>query len=326
MGVQGTYAKTELVLPQKEVSFSIQQNQIFKSLEKEPQPNIGFLKEKSKFVISEGVSAQNHCNYTEWNSYKLVNKGDGLIKRLDELNLSVLTKKLDDLGDATKAKFFDDFAEASDDVLRNLDSDDELISLWNKYADDFKGNKYVTDEGVFKTCQSVLDKHPDGYLGNLVKKVMEARKPTNSEQVLVGVTHPSFGNKVFMRSNFKNSERVLENSFKTETAHPLIRERIKYMDFVRNSVTEGMVVNETLARKLLDIDSLKKLTTSGRAGYHGEVRALSDALYELEKTRSVTKSTLSEFDLFIRNSSNKVMQRCPCCFHITQGVKVLEGK
>ncbi|CAA0209300.1 hypothetical protein TMP248_250041 [Tenacibaculum maritimum] len=259
---------------------------------------------------------------------KVAKEGDGLIKRLDELNLSVLTKKLDDLGDATKAKFFDDFAEASDDVLRNLDSDDELISLWNKYADDFKGTKYVTDEGAFKTCQSVLDKHPDGYLGNLVKKVMEARKPTNSEQVLVGVTHPSFGNKVFIGRNFKNSERALENSFKTEIAHPLIRERIKYMDFVRNSVTDktGKVVNETLARKLLDIDNLKKLTTSGRAGYHGEVRALSDALYELEKTRSVAKSTLSEFDLFIRNSSNKVMQRCTCCFHITQGVKVLEGK
>lgn len=100
------------------------------------------------------------------------------------------------------------------------------------------------------------------------------------------------------------------------------------MDFVRKSVTDqtGNVVNVALANKLLDIDNLNKLTAAGRAGYHGEVKALSDALYELEKTRAVTKETLSEFDLFIRNSSDKVMQRCPCCFHITQGVKVLEGR
>ena len=165
-------------------------------------------------------------------------------------------------------------------------------------------------------------------LGNLVKQVKDARIPSDAEQVVVGVTHPSFNGKVFMGRNFLKSESALETTFKTETAHPLIRERIKYMDFVRNSVTDntGKVINEDLANKLLDIDNLNKLTTAGRAGFHGEVRALSDALYELEKTRTVTKETLSEFDLFIRNSSDKVMQRCPCCFYITLGVKVLEGK
>ncbi len=38
-GVQTTYAKTELVLPQNQVSFSIEKTQSFKSLEKEVQPN-----------------------------------------------------------------------------------------------------------------------------------------------------------------------------------------------------------------------------------------------------------------------------------------------
>lgn len=172
-----------------------------------------------------------------------------------------------------------------------------------------------------------MDNHPDGYLGNLVKQVMDAPKPTSSEQVVVGVTHPSFNGKVLMGRNFKSSETALEATFKTETAHPLIQERIKYMDFGRNSVTDDLenVVNEALANKLLDIDNLEKLTKAGRAVNHGEIRALSDAFYELEKTRPVTSSTPPEFDLFIRNSSDKVMQRCPCCFHITQGAKVLGG-
>ncbi len=250
-----------------------------------------------------------------------------LATRIKELGLTKLLGKLEKLDNVSISKFYDDFAEATDDVLRNLSNDDELLVLWKNYSDEFKGARYITEDGVFKTCQNVLDNHPDGYLSNLVKKVMDAPKPTNSEQVLVGVTHPSFNGKVFMGRNFKSSERALEATFKTETAHPLIRERIKYMDFVRNSVTDntGKVINETLANKLLDIDNLNKLTTAGRAGYHGEVRALSDALYELEKTRPVTSSTLSEFDLFIRSSSNKVMQRCPCCFYITNGVKVLGG-
>ena len=57
-GAQTTYAKTELVLPTKSISFSIEQTQSFQSLEKEVQPNLGFLKEKSKFGLSEGVSVE----------------------------------------------------------------------------------------------------------------------------------------------------------------------------------------------------------------------------------------------------------------------------
>ena len=55
-GVQTTHAKTELVLPQKQVVFSVEQSQSFQSLEKEVQPNVGFLKEKSKFVAVQRSS------------------------------------------------------------------------------------------------------------------------------------------------------------------------------------------------------------------------------------------------------------------------------
>ena len=63
LGAQTTYAKTEFVLALKNVSFSLEQNQSFQSLEKEVQPNIGFLKEKYRFVVSENVPAQNTYYY-----------------------------------------------------------------------------------------------------------------------------------------------------------------------------------------------------------------------------------------------------------------------
>jgi len=74
-GAQTSYAKTELSLPQNKIYFSIEQNQSFQRLEKEVQPNIGFLQEKFRFVMSEGVSAQNNCNFSECFVGSLANGG-----------------------------------------------------------------------------------------------------------------------------------------------------------------------------------------------------------------------------------------------------------
>ncbi len=35
------------------------------------------------------------------------------------------------------------------------------------------------------------------------------------------------------------------------------------------------------------------------------------------------KNRLDEFSTFVRTHDEKVLQRCPCCFHITQGVKMI---
>jgi len=71
LGTQTTYAKTELIYPTKNVSFSIEQSRSYKSLEKEVLPNIGFLKEKVKFGKPEGVSAQNQHKFSDSNCYNL---------------------------------------------------------------------------------------------------------------------------------------------------------------------------------------------------------------------------------------------------------------
>jgi hypothetical protein len=80
LGVQTTYAKTELVLPQTQVVSSIKENQSFNSLEKEAQPNIGFLKEKYRLATSESFSAQNTCNFSKEYLRYLANAGGNVIK------------------------------------------------------------------------------------------------------------------------------------------------------------------------------------------------------------------------------------------------------
>lgn len=82
LGAQTTYAKTEFVLALKNVSFSLEQNQSFQSLEKEVQPNIGFLKEKYRFVVSENVPAQNTYDFSEIVSEYVAN---AVVKNVDEI-------------------------------------------------------------------------------------------------------------------------------------------------------------------------------------------------------------------------------------------------
>ena len=82
LGSQTTYAKTELVLTQNQVVFSIEQNQSFKSLEKEVQPNIGFLKEKYRFVILQSVSAVKSYDFSERVYEYLANGGGDVLPQV----------------------------------------------------------------------------------------------------------------------------------------------------------------------------------------------------------------------------------------------------
>jgi len=94
-GTQSTYAKTALTLTQNQLSFSIEQNQSVNSIEKEVQPNIGVLIEKSRFVVSKGVSAQNPYNFSGISCEYLAN-GVG-VNSLDDFLALTLSNKLDNI-------------------------------------------------------------------------------------------------------------------------------------------------------------------------------------------------------------------------------------
>lgn len=85
LGTQTTYAKTKVIPPQNKVVILVEQNQSFKSLEKVVPPNIGILKEKAKFVVVQGVSAQNCFNFSEGVVGGLANAGGSWLTKLDDL-------------------------------------------------------------------------------------------------------------------------------------------------------------------------------------------------------------------------------------------------
>ncbi len=242
-----------------------------------------------------------------------------------------LLKVLDGLSEELKVKFVEDFLEADAAVLKALDDEVDIVTSWSKLRDEFTAAHYVTTSNP-PSCTSVQSQYPaNDPIRTLIDDVLKADKPgANNEKVMAGVYHSSCGNK--MAKNFQKGEISggTYTTFAKNECHPLLRERLAYMDFIRNSVTDinGNIINPDLANKLLSIDNLGKLTTAGKAGSHAEVRALSDALYAVEKAENMAvgafpKSRLDEFSTFVRTHDEKVLQRCPCCFHITQGVKMI---
>ena len=70
----------------------------------------------------------------------------------------------------------------------------------------------------------------------------------------------------------------------------------------------------------------EKLHNANYAGGHGEIRALSSLIFAIEKAEGLAEGTypasrLGEIDMIVRTRGGFIMQRCPCCFYLSQGVK-----
>ena len=111
LGATQAHAKTELVLPLKQVVFSVEQTQKISTLDKEVQPNVGFLKEKSKFVGVECVSAVKPYNFYRSFVGNLVQAGDDLLVGIKNTLKSVgitdvnILSKLDNWQTSTLTRF-----------------------------------------------------------------------------------------------------------------------------------------------------------------------------------------------------------------------------
>lgn len=154
LGTQTIYSKTELVLTQNEVSFSIEQTQNFNSLEKQLQPNIGFLKEKSKFDESESISAQNQHKFSEQSLRYLAQAGGDISTALRTKIINALpTNRADDL-----------IAElSSNSALKTAMEADEISPLAWKRIDDGGIADFKTKSGYLETLKKIT-KYENGLL------------------------------------------------------------------------------------------------------------------------------------------------------------------
>lgn len=177
---------------------------------------------------------------------------------------------------------------------------------------------YVTNIGEIPSVATVVA----SFQGNpeiiaLINAVDAAPLPSSNQFVMAGCHHPTLADAYQIKYN--STSASAEYQAFLSSCHPLLRDRIKYMDMIRNDYVATNPRGTAYAR-LVNIDNLNKLRDAGEAGRHAELQSLSETLYRIEQAENMMpgtfpKSRLSEVSIFVKNKNGNVMQRCPCCFH-----------
>lgn len=240
-----------------------------------------------------------------------------LFSRLEIDGLPALSSNLlNNLDDAKLIEFSGDFSETILETLQRMDNDVSIFNYWKVHKQEFL-TPYVTNTGNIPSVATVAA----SFQGNpeiiaLINAVDAAPLPSNNQFVMAGCHHPSLPNTYQIKYNFTSASSEYQAFL--NSCHPLLKDRIKYMDMIRNDFVSDPP--GTAHVRLINIDDLEKLTFAGEAGRHAELQSLSETLYRIEQAENMApgtfpKSRLSEVSIFVKNKNGNVMQRCPCCFH-----------
>jgi hypothetical protein len=240
-----------------------------------------------------------------------------LFDKLDVSDLSVLrTNLLSSLDDVKLVEFGDDFGETIMETLQRMNNDISIFNYWKAHKQELL-TPYVTNTGNIPSMEVVASSFQGSpQITALINVVDAAPLPSGNQFVMAGCQHPSLPNSYQIKYNFTSAGAEYQAFL--NSCHPLLKDRIKYMDMIRNDFVA--VPPGTAYARLVNIDNLNKLRDAGEAGRHAELQSLSETLYQIEQAENMApgtfpKSRLSEVSIFVKNRNGNVMQRCPCCFH-----------
>ena len=168
LGSQITNAKTIQTSPPHRLHFSTEQSINEGDLSKEVPPNIGFLKEKSKFGLSEGVSAQNTYNFSERVSKDVANAGSEVFESSRQFVrnnysqdfLNQITLKYGKENTGALAVLVKRFGDEGADLLRQGKSLDEIASALVK---DRTLYRHIGSEAGYLVDLKKTGEIPSGY-------------------------------------------------------------------------------------------------------------------------------------------------------------------
>ena len=308
-GVQTTHAKTELVLPQKQVVFSVEQSQSFQSLEKEVQPNVGFLKEKSKFVAVQRSSDVKPYSFSKL-TYGLLAQGVGKLNLLGKLDnftsLKTWVNGLDDVADANLITKLDGLdagylAKLETDIASNSmgaglkallkESPDDLNDIWKILKDD---PKYAYE--LSKTGGTRWNKWAKG---NYFKTVTKAGK--DFEEL---ICKQAFKN--------RNSAKYLEikQKFQTDFVKNLddyemfSQVQLKYNNSGDYFVADQIFVKYDAFGDVEDMVVLENKLSSTTSFSPNQTSALQSNSYSV---RSVSIKSDTNPNLFLKSANNEIL-------------------
>jgi hypothetical protein len=237
-----------------------------------------------------------------------------LLNKLDDLGLAALKNEINLLDEVYKAKFLDEFANASDDALRTMNSNTSLVSYWKSNGNFIKNRSYpnVGHKAWDITKNGIIEK-ADISETKILNAIENSPPPSNSQVALAGAYSPELGGNVILKYNDKN--------FNINLLEPELKQHLEYMTMIKNDFDKGGKLYEKLYTNV----PLEKIQNAGEVGKHAEVIATNELIKQLKiagKFNSI--QDLNKIYILVKGRpSFGNMCRCPHCFQIIDGVKMI---
>ena len=237
-----------------------------------------------------------------------------LFSKLDNLGLTALKTEINLLDDVAKAKFLDEFAGASDDALRAMNGNTSLVNYW-KANGNFIKNKTYPNVGhkVWDDTKNAIVTKADPTETKILNAIENAPPPTNNQVAVAGAYSPELGGNVVLKYNDKN--------FNVNLLEPELKQHLDYLTMIKNDFDKG----GSLYQKLYSNVPLEKIQNAGLAGTHAEVLATNEVIKQLKQAGKFNSiQDLNKVHVLVKGRpSFGNMCRCPHCFQIIDGVKMI---
>lgn len=305
-----------------------------------------YLKNRDALIKKKGVDDP---TIKELDGHFKINTPNGLLSRLDNLELNDLKSKINKLDKATQTKFFDDFQEISDWGLKKMNSNPSLLSHWKKNAEYYKKQRKYHNVKHLDWSSSADKLRAEGGINKkLVDKIDHELNPLIHDQVTVnrkfeslGESPGTFDASIVASGSSNNSDIIISynrkkydnvkleandeayESFVNNELDPFLKKQVEYMDFIRKDFTVG---NGNLYKKLYGNGvSQKKLLLMQRPGIHAETLTLN-SLIKGKNVSSIDDIKALKIKIIVKGKNHGHMATCPHCFILTHGVEMINIK
>jgi hypothetical protein len=236
------------------------------------------------------------------------------LSKLDKLGLTALKNEINLLDDVSKNRFLDDFAEASDDALKAMNGNTTLVNYWKNNGNFIKNKTYPNlGHKVWDDTKNAIIAKADPTETKILNEIENAPPPGN-KVVMAGAYSPDLPNSnVTIKYNDKN--------FNVSSLEPELKKHLEYLQMIKNDFDNGGKLYQKLYSNVPEF----KIQNAEIAGTHAEVLATNEVIKQLKQAGKFNGiQDLNKIQVLVKGrASLGNMCRCPHCFQILDGVKMI---
>ena len=237
-----------------------------------------------------------------------------IINRIDDLGLTALKNEINSLDAVAKTKFLDDFSGASDDALRAIDGNTSLVNYWKINGNFIKNRVYPNvRHKVWDDTKNAIIVKADPTETKILNAIENAPPPGN-KVVMAGAYSPDLPtSNVTIKYNDKN--------FNVSYLEDELKQHLEYLQMIKNDFDNGGKLYQKLYSNVPEF----KIQNAEIAGTHAEVIATNEVIIQLKADNKFSGiQDLNKIHVLVKGrASLGNMCRCPHCFQILDGVKMI---